>query len=135
MGSGSYKNIYRELRPSFIRSDILVNKCWPFGQHPVALWATKLEKTSFKKTEDPFLCIFLVNKQFLSPEMSYRSYKNSYRELEHHFLRSEILVNTCWPFGQQPVALLVPQVKKRPFSPMKTWILALFWRKHGFLSV
>ena len=32
MGSGSYKNSHRELRPSFMRSDILVNKCWPFSQ-------------------------------------------------------------------------------------------------------
>ena len=37
MGSGSYKNSHRELRHSFSRSEILVNMCWPFGQHWVAL--------------------------------------------------------------------------------------------------
>ena len=31
--SRSYKNIYRELRHSFIRFQNLVNTCWPFRQH------------------------------------------------------------------------------------------------------
>ena len=33
MCSGRYKNSHRELRPSFMRSYILVNKCWPLDQH------------------------------------------------------------------------------------------------------
>ena len=31
--SGSYKNSYRKLRVCSIRSQILVNGCWPFRQH------------------------------------------------------------------------------------------------------
>ena len=39
-----YKNIYRELRPSSMKFDILVNKCWPFGQHFNCLVDLECEK-------------------------------------------------------------------------------------------
>ena len=119
MGSGSYKNSYGELRHHFLRSEILVNTCWPFGQQPVAL----LGHITCKKWLLPNLKIqkyafFLVNKRFLSPEMGYRSYNNSYKELRHHFSRSEILVNMCWPFGQHWVALLSHISAKMAFGHM-----------------
>ena len=47
MGSGSYKNSHRELRHSFSRSEILVNMCWPFGQHWVALLSHISAKNGF----------------------------------------------------------------------------------------
>ena len=57
-----------------------------------------------------FLWLFLVYKWFLSDHMGSREYKNNHRELRHHFIRFHILVNTCWPFGQQ---------QQHPLSPTK----------------
>ena len=55
---------------------------------------------------------FLVYKGFLSDQMSSGSHKNSQRELRWCFSRSDILVNTCWPFGQHMYLKIGPQVKK-----------------------
>ena len=44
MGFGCYKNSSWELRHPFTRFEILVNKCWPFGQH----WFASLEHISAK---------------------------------------------------------------------------------------
>ena len=62
-----------------------------------------------------FLGLFSVYKRFLRNQMGSRSYKNSYRELRSSFFRSEILVNTCWLFGQQMATTLGPAAGFRGF--------------------
>ena len=44
MGSGSYKDSYRKLRAYTLSSNILVNMCWPFGQHIHTLYDVHVRK-------------------------------------------------------------------------------------------
>ena len=119
MGSGSYKNSHRELRHSFSRSEILVNMCWPFGQH----WVALLSHISAKNGLWPHVkkCFFV----FLQvPGCLYMIWG-------HYIIGNGTsnLVLTS-PNVLEPYEHLNTKISKNIFFAYKKWpILRIFWQK------